>query len=201
MSLSCVVRKALSSELQLECWWHVVFDPPVQAPQGALGNLTTLCEPPPQLAFREQMADPMLCKAWPQQALLGKGVLRIPGSRHVPGCKGWYVLLTYYDTHLLHILRVQGRGLFLFMAGSGDGFSQGGYPSPTCCSPAPGVHAQGPGGQVQAARSAGGAHATGAEVPPAAQGEAISPLAAPCVTRALVAGALAHGPGGTKADE
>lgn len=45
----------------------------------------------------------------------------------------------------------------------------------------PGVHTQGPGGQVQAAGSAGGAHAAGAQVPPVAQGEAVSLLTVPSV--------------------
>lgn len=44
------------------------------------------------------------------------------------------------------------------------------------------MYTQGPGWQVQAARSAGGTHAAGAEVPPVAQGEAVSLLTVPPVT-------------------
>lgn len=87
------------------------------------------------------------------------------------------------------------------MAGSGGVGSPRENTLHLLASLSPGVHTQGAGWQVQAARPAGGAHATGAEVPPVAQGEAVSLLTMPSVTLGSVTWAWAHRQGGTRADE
>jgi hypothetical protein len=89
------------------------------------------------------------------------------------------------DTNFMHNLEDRGSSSevsFSVWLAVGHEFSQKSNTLYPLASLSPGVHTQGSGWQVQAARPAGGAHATGAEVPPAAQGEASSLLIMPSVT-------------------
>lgn len=89
------------------------------------------------------------------------------------------------DTNLRQTLEDRGSGAevsFSVWLAVGDKLSQRRSTLYLLASLSPGVHTQGSGWKVQAARPAGGTHATGAEVPPAAQGEASSLLPMPSVT-------------------
>lgn len=89
------------------------------------------------------------------------------------------------DTDFMHTLEDrESRAVVSFSMWLAVG--EGGSPRERTLYPlaslSPGMHTQGPGRQVQAARSAGGTHAAGAEVPPVAQGEVVSLLTVPSVT-------------------
>lgn len=155
-----------------------MFISPVHAPQGILANTAALYKPPPHLASQGTDNRSM------GHVLAPAGTAQWDASDpRVPSCSRLVYLAHLVTPTSCVLWKTKNPGLCSFSMWLAAG---------AMCSPrertlyplaslSPGMHTQGPGRQVQAARSAGGTHAAGAEVPPAAQGKADSLLTMPSV--------------------